>query len=156
TAFASGNLLSHEETRMKKLLSIAVALLTSFTLSARAEVRDDAKFFSSDAVQKANDSTHQMLRDLGKELVVETYAAIPADRAQNYRPQDKDAFFRKWGNERAVAAHVNGVYILINKDPAYLFVTAGDKTRARDFTQGDEDQLRDQMLPLMKQKQYDD
>ena len=118
-------------------------------------MRDDASFFSPDAVQKADTAIQQMQRGLGKEMLVETYPAIPAERASEYRPENKDDFFRKWGNERATAAHVSGVYILINRTPSYLFITAGNKTRERDFTTTDENQLRDQMLTLLKQKQYD-
>ena len=141
---------------MKSRIGPVAILLALLLLStALAEVRDNAGFFSADAVQRADAATQQMRRDLGRELVIETYPAIPTDRAQNYRPESKDQFFEQWGNERSVAVHVDGVYILINRDPAYLFVTAGNKTRQKDFTQDDERELRDAMLSLLKQKQYD-
>jgi hypothetical protein len=132
-----------------------VVVVSLLAAAARAEVRDDGNFFSPDAVQKANGAIDQMRRDVGKEMLIETYPAIPSERASEYHPENKDEFFRKWGNERATAAHVNGVYILINKNPSYLFITAGNKTRERDFTTSDEKQLRDEMLALLKQKQYD-
>src|SRR3954463_15661970 len=133
-----------------------IAPLMFVAFSARAEVRDDGGFFSTDAVQRANTATQQMRRDLGKELLIETYPSVPSERAQEFQGSNKDAFFRKWGNERATSAHLDGVYILINKTPAYLFVTEGNKTRQRDFTEADEHELRDAMLSLLKQKQYDE
>src|SRR2546423_11163220 len=121
-------------TIMKRWLAAVVLVMALLTSDAGAEVRDAGNFFSPDAVQKANAAMQQMQRDLGKEMLVETYPAIPAERASEYRPENKDDFFRKWGNERATAAHVSGVYILINRTPSYLFITAGNKTRERDFT----------------------
>ena len=60
------------------------------------------------------------------------------------------------GTQRFKAAHVNGVYVLICRDPSSLFVTSGNLTSQKEFTQADDDQLRNLMLPLMRQKQYDE
>jgi len=143
---------------MKSLTRFFASLVATFVFigAANAEVIDKAKFFSDAAVQKANDDLQQLKRATGKELLVETYPAIPDDRAASYSAANKDAFFEKWANDRFATAHVNGVYVLINKDPAHLHVTAGNKTEAKDFTENDQKQLRDTMLPSMKQKNYDE
>src|SRR3954462_10513191 len=96
---------------MRKLF-LTTFLTLGLATQALAEVRDDAKFFSDAAVTKANDATQTLKRSTGKELLVETYPAIPAEKAADYSPQNKNAFFDKWANDRFQQAHVNGVYIL--------------------------------------------
>jgi len=129
---------------------------TLIAAAAKAEVVDNAGFFSPDAVQKANDKIQKMRRDTGRELLVETFPNIPADKAADYKPENRQQFFEQWAHERFKAAHVNGVYVLICRDPSSLFVTSGNLTSQKEFTQADDDQLRNLMLPPMKQKQYDE
>src|SRR5207237_731939 len=64
-------------------------------------------------------------------------------------------FFREWANQRGAAAHVKGVYILINRNPSYLLIKPADQVKQREFTETDSTGLRGEMMPLMKQKQFD-
>jgi len=54
-------------------------------------------FFSDDAIAKANDTIAQIKRDSGKDLYIESYPAIPADRKASYNPQQRGQFFSALG-----------------------------------------------------------
>jgi hypothetical protein len=142
---------------MKRAFAVVATIATLvFCISrASAEVRDDGNFFSPQAIEHANDAIRQMQQSTGRDLLIETYPAIPQERASSYRPDNQAAFFRDWANQRAQAAHVKGVYILINRSPSYLLIKPEDQVKQREFTETDSKELRDQMLPAMKQKQFD-
>src|SRR5690242_8936482 len=144
----------HLTSRLSVSIMALVAVLVAATAS-RGDVIDNAGFFSSDTVQKANDTINRMRRDTGRDFVVETFPSIPADRAADYKPEDRAGFMQRWAADRFKANHVNGVFVLICRDPSSLFVTSGNLTKEKEFTQADDDHLRNTMLPLMKQKQYD-
>ena len=71
---------------------------TLIAASAKAEVVDNAGFFSPDAVQKANDKIQRMRRDTGREMLVETFPSIPADKAADYKPENRQQFFEQWAH----------------------------------------------------------
>jgi uncharacterized protein len=50
---------------------------------------------------------------------------------------------------------VNGVYVLLSKEPAHLQVVVGTNTQAREFTLRDRDTLVSLMLEKLRQKQND-
>jgi uncharacterized membrane protein YgcG len=134
---------------------MALALIMCFAGSAFAQVRDDAGFFSQQAVDQANQSIREMKQQTGRDLMIETFPTIPQERQGEYRPDNAAPFFRRWAQARGTAAHVKGVYILINRTPAYLEIAQADQVKQREFTEADSRELRDQMLPMMKQKQFD-
>ena len=59
------------------------------------------------------------------------------------------------GRARFKAAEVNGVYILITKDPGYLQIEVGNVTAERTFTMDNRDHLEALMLKDFKAKDYD-
>src|SRR5581483_2581807 len=136
-----------------RILTLLACLL--FAVTANAQVRDDGGFFSADAVDRANSAIGQMKQETGRDLLIETFPSIPQERADQYRADNAAEFFREWANARGQAAHVKGVYILINRTPSYLLIKPADQVKQREFTENDSKELRDQMLPLMKQKQFD-
>src|SRR5690349_8791042 len=99
------------------LIVATLLLVAPMAVAQSSGVRDDAKFFSADAVQQAEATIGQIRKDFGKDLLVETFAAIPDSQKGAYDPAQKDAFFSSWASERARAAGVNGVYVLICRDP---------------------------------------
>jgi uncharacterized membrane protein YgcG len=60
------------------------------------------------------------------------------------------------GYQRAKSAGVKGAIVLITRDPSYLQVDVGERTRQHAFTPADRDRLRDTMLTAFKQKRYDE
>jgi uncharacterized membrane protein YeaQ/YmgE (transglycosylase-associated protein family) len=136
-------------------------VLPAGSLRADAGVKDDGKFFKTDTVDKANADLKQAHTDFGKELVIETFPAVPEYLKSEYEAAKDDAakrseFFSTWLGNRAHSLEVNGVYVLICKDPAHLEVKAGAKTKARAFTQANQDKLRDILVESFKTQSYDE
>lgn len=136
-------------------LAATAALLLSASL-ARADVRDNAKIFSPDTVDKANAAMAQMQQKHNRSFVVETFPAIPDDLKTQYQQQGKDAFYREWLASRARALQVNGVYALVSMDPRHVEVEAGKNTKAGGaFTNADVTRLSQQIIAAFKQQQFD-
>jgi uncharacterized membrane protein YgcG len=134
------------------LAAVGMLLLSSVL---HADVRDNAQIFSQQAVDDANRDMQNIQRTHNKQLVVETFPAVPDDQ-RDAQTQDPKAFFKNWMVSRAKDLKVNGVYVLICMDPKHLEVGAGKNTMARgDFTAADVDGLRQQMQGALHEKDYD-
>ncbi|HEY8746417.1 MAG TPA: TPM domain-containing protein [Tepidisphaeraceae bacterium] len=137
-----------------------VAPLLLLMLGARAVaasngVRDEAHFFSANAISQAEQRIQQIEQKHHKDLLVDTLPTIPPDLKAQYDPQNKEAFFEKMASSRAKAQGVDGVYVLITRDPPHLQVMPGNNTRQRLFPLADRDAVRDQLLTAFKQEKYD-
>src|SRR5439155_20154012 len=124
------------------VLFALIGCLTLAAAPARAldpQVRDDASFFSSQSVEQANTIIRQIKQDHGKDVMVETFPKIPDDQLPQFDPTRKDQFLDKRLTVRAKELGVNGVYILICKDPSRVQVGVGKETRQRAFTEANRD-----------------
>src|SRR5262249_6214353 len=102
------------------LIAVSLCLALGRGVGAVApEVKDDAKLFTDEAIKKANDQIREIAQKYDRDLLVETFASVPADEVENVKKMDKEErgkFFEKWANERAKFRAVNGVYVLICKE----------------------------------------
>lgn len=122
--------------------------------SIAPEVRDEAGFFSPDAVRRANEVIQDIERDFKKDLLIETFPTVPADRAEEFKKLDsagRKKFFSDWAIERARAAKVNGVYIMLVKNPGHLQVEVGQETRKKAFTTANREELEERMLKKLRE-----
>src|SRR5437016_8860069 len=110
--------LSHNRAATVMFALISCLLLAGKAAALEPQVRDDAGFFSPQTVEQANAIIKQIKDDHGKDVMIETFAAIPADLQAQYDPDRKDQFFENWLTSRAKELGVNGVYVLICKDPS--------------------------------------
>src|SRR5262249_39045409 len=114
---------------------VALAALLAVTAGAGAvapEVKDTGKFFSEDAIKKANDQIREIARKYDRDLLVETYESVPSgdvDKVKNMSKDEVNTYFRKWAEDRAQARVVNGAYVLICKEPKYLYVEITPKAK---------------------------
>lgn len=130
---------------------VALAALTP-------EVVDAAGFFGANATREANQVIKEIKDRYHKDLLIETYKTVPADKEAMFKDLDKrgqDRFFAEWGRDRAKFREVNGIYILICRDPGHLQIEVGNETEKRVFTLRDRDHLKDLMLEAFKKKDYD-
>ena len=121
-------------------------------------VHDDAKFFTADAVSKADAIIKDIKERHGKDLLIETFSTAPAGREEEAKDADaaaKNRFFNEWAVQRARAEHVNGIYVLICKDPPFVKPVVGNQTLAI-FNTDDRDHLGQILVDRFKKKQYDD
>jgi uncharacterized membrane protein YgcG len=140
---------------------LGIIVHMAFIASARAvapEVKDEAKFFSADAIKKANKEIHEIARKYNKDFLVETFNAVPGDQAARVKAMsaaEREKFFGNWASDRADAAVVNGVYLMVCKDPAHLEVSiAGNGGEALDGAL--KKKLRDQLLGAFRNKKFDE
>lgn len=136
-------------------LAALILLVFSWTPLVEADVRDDGNRFGPEAIKKANAIAAELKEKVGKEFIVETFAEIPADKKGGYEPAKKAEFFKTWVDERARARKVDGIYILICKEPTYLEVTAGAETRKKAFPSADVDRLAQLMLQRFRKREFD-
>jgi uncharacterized membrane protein YgcG len=140
----------------------SLALLTLAALAARSaavapEIKDEAKFFSPDAVKKANAEIREIMRKYGKDLLIETFPTVPEDQRDKVKAmsrEEKAKFFESWARQRAEAAVVNGIYILICKDPPHLQVEVSPKVRSM-FSKAARDKLIETLVTNFQNKEYD-
>jgi hypothetical protein len=128
-------------------------------LAANPRVNDEGKFFSAAAVEKANAKIAEIRREFGKDLLIDTVPAIPADMQDQLKQaqarsgkKGRGEFFQDWAIRRAKDAVVQGIYILICKDPSYLQIDVDNATRAKGFTPQDREQLNKEMRVLLGKK----
>lgn len=137
------------------LLAPLAVLLAVAPARGASYIHDNAGYFSPQAIQQAEATIDQIKQAHGKEMVVETFPAIPEELQSQYSAGNSVRFFQSWGNERARALKVDGVYVLICRDPAHLQAEVGQNTQRRAFTLSNRDQLASLMLGKMRGKQYD-
>jgi uncharacterized membrane protein YgcG len=139
------------------LLALAVVLVSlSIAQATGSGVQDAAGFFSKEAIATAEQQIVAMTKKFGKDLRVETYASIPKELADQYAPEKQNVFFSTWAYQRAKAVGLDGVIVLICKDPAFLQVTVGDRTQQQAFTMANRDHMRDLLVSAFKQQHFDD
>ncbi len=125
-----------------------------------AGVRDEAKFFKPETVKEADRVIDAIRRDHAKDLLVETLPAIPDDKKAAYEKakdnkEERARFFAEWARERARAAKVNGVYVLITRQPGHVQAEVGNRTEEKAFTRKDRDRLVEILLAPFKHKDFD-
>jgi uncharacterized protein len=119
-------------------------------------VKDEGKFFSPEALEKANKKIRQLYTDFGCDVVVETVPAIPADLEAKYKELGRDKFFLEWARKRAGELGVNGVYILVCKSPGRVEVGISGPTGKRRFAGGDRERIVNKMLGPFRDKKFDE
>lgn len=139
------------------LIGASVALLLSAASAPAAPlgVRDEAHFFSADAIRQADQTIQQINQRHQEDLLIETLPSVPQDKQDQLQQLGKAKFFEQWANDRARQQGVNGVYVLITRDPTHLQAAVGNHTRQRVFTLQDRDELSKQLIAAFKIKQYD-
>ena len=87
------------------------------------EIRDDAKMFSPAALKKADEGIRKIYVDHDRDVLIETFASVPADDLEKVKAMDKTEkteYFTRWAKARVTQRGVNGVYVLICKEPKFL------------------------------------
>src|SRR5208283_4564577 len=139
------------------LLAVWLVLTTALG-AAPPEVKDDAGFFTPTSVTKANDEIKDIKQFWKKDLQIESFKGVPAgelNRFNTLNDAGKKKFFADWATARARASSIEGIYILLCKQPGHLEVEVSDETSKKAFPAADRDKLRDLLLAHFKAKEYD-
>jgi uncharacterized membrane protein YgcG len=135
------------------LPALAAAWLAGAAAAAEptpAPGTDQAGLYTPAAVQKANEEIAKIEHAEHRELVIETFKAVPEDKARAFRDmtaRQREDFFQQWADERAQARHVYGVYVLISKSPRRAVVVLGPGTEERVFPERDRKTLAEELTP---------
>jgi hypothetical protein len=148
---------------MTSRIAFLVALLVCGTVVRPAGavapvVNDRGKFFSSDAVKKANEATRELYMNDSKDLLIETYEGVPAENVEKVKAMSREErlkFFKKWAETRAEQRLVRGVYILICREPTMIYVEVTAKARAA-FNEAAQTKVRDKLVDDFRAKNYDE
>jgi hypothetical protein len=144
--------------RIFGLALVGIAVLTGRGFAVAPEIKDSAKLFTPDAIKKANTEIRDLARKYDRDLLVETLAGVPgaeAERVSKMSAEERAKFLRNWAVDRADAAVVNGVYILILKDPPHLEIVITTKARSS-FDREAFTKLRELLIRQLRGKHYDD
>ena len=120
-------------------------------------VRDDAGFFKPETVSQAQDIIKAIKREENKDVLIETFHHAPAGKEAEAASADqkaKDRFFAEWASQRAQEERLNGIYVLVCKEPPYVKVAVGNQTR-RTFPDEERDHLGALLVDRFKGKEYD-
>jgi uncharacterized membrane protein YgcG len=122
------------------------------------KVQDDAGLFSAQAKERANEQIAEIRRRFGKDLTIETVASV--DRPKALDTKDREAvarFFDEWAAQRFQNQRVNGVLVLVVREPRILRIVVGRKTRESGlFTKNDRVELANQMVARLKAGKADE
>jgi len=127
--------------------------------AAGPEVKDQAGFFSAATVQKANDELKAIQRLYHAEVLVETFATVPNNKAELVKAMgaaERERFYAGWVKERILAAGDKGIQILITKQPGHAQVGLSDEIKKRQaFTQKDRDDVTNALVADLRKNDAD-
>ena len=132
---------------------------TAITAAGSGGVRDSGDFFSEACIKEATRKISEIESQFKKELVVETFVDIPEEVKRGVDLTDKPALnkmFEQWTVKEAKQSRVNGIYILISKEPAHLQIVVGNDTQNKAFTSKDREKLAGIMLNKLRTKKNDE
>lgn len=124
-----------------------------------AEIRDQGKFFSPEAIKTANRKISELESKYHHQIHLETYAVVPSDKAAavaQMKHAERDAFFRSWIVDRAKATNARGLFVLICKEPAHIHADLGAGLSRAGFTPQARQRVVDSLMPDFRAKKYDD
>ena len=132
---------------------------TAIAAAGTGGVRDRGDFFSEAAIKEATRKISAIETQFKKDLVVETFPDIPEEIQRGVDLSDKRALnkmFEQWTVKEAKQSRVNGIYILISKEPAHLQIVVGNDTQNKAFTSKDREKLSGIMLSKLRAKKNDE
>ncbi|WP_395750864.1 hypothetical protein [Prosthecobacter sp.] len=150
-------------TTLPRLLSFpvlaATLLLGTSAVRAAGGIQDDGAFFSEFAKVNASGTIKDVSTRLHKDISVQTFAVVPEDMRAKVLLGDKAAMnrgFSQWAEQLARSKGVNGVFILLVKQPAHLQVVVGNDTQRQAFTLLDRETLVQRMIKQLRDKKNDE
>ena len=122
-------------------------------------IRDNAEFFSDSAKKEAMLKISEIETQFKKELLVETFTAIPEELKKGVDLTDKPSskkMYEQWAMRESKKQKVNGIYVLLSTEPSHLEIVVGNDTEKKAFTLKDRDSLASLMLRKLREKQNDE
>ncbi len=86
----------------------------------------------AEAVEKANRVIGEIEHQFHRDLAIETFATVPADKVDQVKGMDakaQGAVLSHVGARAAQSEQLNGIFVLITKEPKHIQAVVGDKTQ---------------------------
>lgn len=145
--------------RLLPWLVAASCLAPTAVLAVGAEVRDAAGLFSPAALKQADETVRRIQKEFRKDLLVETFSGVPANRTADYT-RNREEFFSNFVRERAQSSRIDGIYVLVLKEPPphryRIQVAVGQATRQRAFMASDREELVRLLQSHFREDRFDD
>src|SRR5712692_10358791 len=76
--------------------------------AAVPEIKDEARFFKKETLQKANDIIREIHDEFKQDLVIETFQTPPGgeEKVRAMTPEAREKFFKDWLRQRAEAERI--------------------------------------------------
>jgi uncharacterized membrane protein YgcG len=135
-----------------------VLILANPVAAVAPEIKDEAKFFSPEAVKKANAEIRDIYQKHNWDVLVETYPSVPPDQKDKVKAMSRDdrsRFFEAWAEERAKATAAKGLCIIVCREPTHMqfYVTTGARTALDKAAQ---DRIQKALLDNFREKKFDE
>jgi hypothetical protein len=136
------------------LLSLVAALALALPRPGRADVNtptvvDDARLFGPETIAQAERQIDEIRRTYQRDLLIETVEALPRPRKwwlRFWARRQVNRALADLARERAQDAAVDGLCVLICKDPRGVSVVAWPEGHGQEITAEDCEQLRTQVV----------
>jgi hypothetical protein len=122
------------------------------------ESKDDAKFFSAEAWKKVAPAAERLAKEKGIDFVIETYPTPPKGDAQKVaamKADEREKFFKEAAEARVKELKINGVYLLVCKNPGTLYVIVVGPASAN-FNPNFGDMLKSVLIKHFKESKFDE
>jgi uncharacterized membrane protein YgcG len=143
--------------RFVALAALACGLLgvgTAFAVFP-PPIKDEGKFFSKEALEKADKKIRSIYEKYKKDVIVETATALTAEQSRKMDEDGKNKYFARMANERSKGVGLNGVYVLIFKKPQHLQIHMDPDTQKKMFTAANRKTLTEKLVAKFKDDEFD-
>ncbi|MBP3960647.1 trypsin-like peptidase domain-containing protein [Gemmata sp. G18] len=118
------------------------------------ESKDDGKFFGETAWKRVAPTAEKLLKEKNTDFVVETFMTPPkgdADKIAALKPAEREKFFKEMVDARAKELKLHGVYVLVSKKPATLYIEV-----SKDLPADLGPKLKSALLASFKENKFDE
>jgi hypothetical protein len=118
--------------------------------------RDDGKFFGEEAFKKVAPTAEKLLKEKSTDFFVETVMTPwkgDVDKIKAMKPDEREKFFRELAEERGKEVKLHGVYILVCKNPRFLYLHVPDPS---EFPPGYGTKVKTAMLDSLRNDKFDE
>jgi hypothetical protein len=118
-------------------------------------VKDEGKFFSKEALEKADKKIRSIYEKYKKDVVVETMGALNAEQTRQMDEDGKTKYFTRMARDRSKAMGLNGIYIVFTRKPQHYQFYMDPDTQKTTFKIADRNKAGEKIVAQFKEDQFD-
>jgi hypothetical protein len=121
------------------------------------KIQDDGKFFTAETERKVQLAANKLLKEKDLDLLIETLSASPninPEKLKAMSSENREKFFKEYAQERCKAEKLSGVYILVCRNPGFVWVEVCGPGAAN-FPPGIPSRFTQTILKAFKENKFD-